>query len=715
MTAIDILYVGTLYPPHRGGSGMLGAQLLAGLAARGHRIRALAAGGPAIAAEGGADLECAHPGIQTTWLPVQIASSALYEGSRDSTYREAEDAGIRTSLPRLIAERRPDVILIGRESSVGEVPPIAGRHGIPTVALVQGGTTIRAILAGGPDALARHQLQQLRRVDVIVAIAAHLRDALASLALPLAQVSLIPNPVDLELFTPGPKPVAFLERLGLDARSIVVSHLSNFKRAKRVGDVVASAERVLATHPEVAYLFLGDGPDRAHAEAQCRAAGLTERVRFTGWVDRVQIPDYLRATDVVVMASESEGLSLVCLEAQASERTLVASDIPATRELVSDGRTGLIFPMGDVDALTAQTLRAARDPTLRGAIGRAARVAAHAYAEPAIVDAYSRLLEEVVAARRPVTGTDNSGDAVRERWAERLGEDLWALVLAHGGRLVAATPVGTLSLPRRSRAAFRLAFADGHELKGRRVTSDDCAARVERWSSHLDPRHFPRLLARRGAALLSEWVEGTPGAAVADASLLCRQAGALQGALHRAPVPEDERQAGRTDWLGWARRLDRDLRALRDAGWLDRITVSRATTAAEDAAPREVELGLVHSDLCLENLVLREGNIQVVDTEDLRVYAYDHDLARTWYRWPLAGVAWDAYREGYETVRPARTFREHFAHWAVVVLVESAVFRLRAGATSAEQPLGCLHELLTAAEASGLGLPGAPALPAYRG
>ena len=273
----------------------------------------------------------------------------------------------------------------------------------------------------------------------------------------------------------------------------------------------------------------------------------------------------------------------------------------------------------------------------------------------------------------------------------------------------------TLPSPLRSRTAFRLRLADGRELKGRRAASEACAARVERWSALLDPRHFPRLLARQGVALLSEWVEGTPGADAGDASALCRQAGALQGAVHRTLVPDDEARSGQAEWRAWARRLDRDLRGLVAAGRLDAVAAARAMTIAEAGAPPAVEVGLVHGDLCLENIVVRNGIVQVVDTEDLRVYACDYDLARTWYRWPMAGPAWHAYREGYETERGVRPFLDHFAHWAIVVLAESAAFRLRAGAAGVEQPLTRLRELLARDEAPAPPFPEAPVLPAGHG
>ena len=79
---------------------------------------------------------------------------------------------------------------------------------------------------------------------------------------------------------------------------------------------------------------------------------------------------------------------------------LVASDVPAAREVVQHGRTGLVYPRGDVAALATVTLRAARDPGLRARIGRTARARAEEYSLAQVLDAYETLLEKV-AQRRP--------------------------------------------------------------------------------------------------------------------------------------------------------------------------------------------------------------------------------------------------------------------------------------------------------------------------
>ena len=79
---------------------------------------------------------------------------------------------------------------------------------------------------------------------------------------------------------------------------------------------------------------------------------------------------------------------------------LLASDIPAARNVMVDGQTGLLFRMGDVSHLAAMTLRAAADPDLRAEIGVQARQAAASSALETVVAAYEAILEEVVARRR---------------------------------------------------------------------------------------------------------------------------------------------------------------------------------------------------------------------------------------------------------------------------------------------------------------------------
>ena len=177
-------------------------------------------------------------------------------------------------------------------------------------------------------------------------------------------------------------------------------HASNLKGVKRPLDIVRSGERVLRERPEVAYLIVGDGPLRAAMEERCRQEGILGSFRFVGWVEHERVPEYLNLADIAVMPSETEGFALAYLEAQACGCVLLASDIPAAREVVEDGRTGLLFRRDDVDHFAAQTLRAAGDPGLRAAIGRRAREAVRAHDLDRTVAAYEHALRELAGRPR---------------------------------------------------------------------------------------------------------------------------------------------------------------------------------------------------------------------------------------------------------------------------------------------------------------------------
>jgi glycosyltransferase involved in cell wall biosynthesis len=105
--------------------------------------------------------------------------------------------------------------------------------------------------------------------------------------------------------------------------------------------------------------------------------------------------------DVVVLASEGEGMARVYLEAQACAKVLVASDIAAAREVVAPGQTGFLFPVGDAAALAACTLEAAADPGLRCVIGERALARVQAHDLDRAVVAYLALMAEVVRAGPP--------------------------------------------------------------------------------------------------------------------------------------------------------------------------------------------------------------------------------------------------------------------------------------------------------------------------
>jgi glycosyltransferase involved in cell wall biosynthesis len=383
---LDILYVGML-PPHRGGSAVVNAMVLRGLAERGHQVRAIA---PATPANGGNGNPFARscPELEATSYELPYTDGSAYTPPSEE-YRELERRQIAELVPRLLEERLPDIVVAGREAFAWHVPEVLSPHSLPTALVVHGSTTHGILRGDYPEALAQGLLERLRRIDLMVTPAHHMAEALDGLDVPGVQV--VRNPVDLDRFRPGPRDARLARAVGIGAGDVVVVHPSNFKGLKRVEDLFASAATAVARDPRLLYVVLGDGPLRGELEAACAEAGVAGRFRFPGWVEHEQVPDYLRLADMVVMPSAAEAQALAYLEAQACERTLVASDIPAAREVVEDGVDGLLFRVGDVEHLTEVTLRAAGDPGLRAAIGRRARERVRSHDVVSVVDDYERL------------------------------------------------------------------------------------------------------------------------------------------------------------------------------------------------------------------------------------------------------------------------------------------------------------------------------------
>src|SRR5262245_9876003 len=139
LPALSVVHVGTL-PPHTGGSAISAALLLNALALRGWRIASLA---PVTRASMKAADAFAHrhPALRITRFEMTAYETAPNEPASED-YRRRENEEITARLPRLIEERRADLILIGRETFAWHVPEIAERHAVPCVLRAAGATTI---------------------------------------------------------------------------------------------------------------------------------------------------------------------------------------------------------------------------------------------------------------------------------------------------------------------------------------------------------------------------------------------------------------------------------------------------------------------------------------------------------------------------------------------------------------------------------------------
>lgn len=288
----------------------------------------------------------------------------------------------------------------------------------------------------------------------------------------------------------------------------------------------------------------------------------------------------------------------------------------------------------------------------------------------------------------------DSGREIRER----LGEDLEALVREHKPPVLSVSRISTLWSPTWDRAAFRLKLANGASCKGRRFESSEAADRVAALGRHLPDGSFARVLAQRGVAQISEWVEGVILSTCPINHDLLYRAGRIIGRMHAVDLPSEipggvAPHAGEPDVLAARAEL------LCRAGELTSAEGQSALDLAAAHAPASVPVGLVHGDFCPENIVVdTDGSLRVIDTDSIAVRPWEYDLARAWYRWPMTTEERAAFEEGYARKDVLASYRGHFLHWAVLVLINAAQFRLRHRLPDVSVPLERLRAVLALQE-----------------
>jgi glycosyltransferase involved in cell wall biosynthesis len=232
-------------------------------------------------------------------------------------------------------------------------------------------------------------------MTLIVTVARHVEARLQELG--FNQTTTIENPVDVERFCPRGKDTRLLRELSIDDDRVVMLHVSKLAAVKRPLDIVAAARIAVRQDPRIVCVVIGEGAALIDMKKRCRDGQLSDYFRFAPWVAHQDVASYMNIADIVVMPSESEGQSLVCLEAQACGRLVLASDIPGAREIIKDGETGILFGVGSVSEFAEKMLHAARHPELRSLIGSSAREAVLIHSHVHVARRYSDAMRPLIS------------------------------------------------------------------------------------------------------------------------------------------------------------------------------------------------------------------------------------------------------------------------------------------------------------------------------
>jgi N-acetyl-alpha-D-glucosaminyl L-malate synthase BshA len=228
--------------------------------------------------------------------------------------------------------------------------------------------------------------------DGVTAVSEWLRNETAHNFATTKAIEVVPNFVDPARFR---RQDSALTSLFCASGEKMLCHVSNFRPVKRIMDVLEVFDRVQRVVPS-RMVMIGDGPDRSKAEAFCRDHHLREKVFFLGNVPNLE--EVVGAADVFLLPSEAESFGMAALEAMASQVPVIATRAGGLPEVVVEGETGYLLPVGDVDGMAARAIEILSDRDLRTRLGENGReLASGRFNVDRVVPQYREFYERVIA------------------------------------------------------------------------------------------------------------------------------------------------------------------------------------------------------------------------------------------------------------------------------------------------------------------------------
>ena len=285
--------------------------------------------------------------------------------------REWREIGrLADAIVALAREWRPDVLHAHSPALCGKAALIAARKlGLPLVYEIRAFWEDAAVGNGtGHEGSLKYRLTRaleshvVARADAVVTICDGLRRDLIARGTPAGRITIMPNGVDLDLFgAPPPRDPALAADLGL-GDGPVIGFIGSFYDYEGIDDLIAAMPALIARAPDARLLLVGGGPREAALRRQAEASPARAAIRFVGRVPHDQVERYYALADIMAYPRKRSRLTdlvtpLKPLEAMAQGKLVAASDVGGHRELIVDGRTGVLFAPDD-PAACAQALAA---------------------------------------------------------------------------------------------------------------------------------------------------------------------------------------------------------------------------------------------------------------------------------------------------------------------------------------------------------------------
>ena len=335
--------IGIVCYPTFGGSGVVATELGLGLADNGHDVHFITYKRPV-------RLTAFHANVyfhEVTSMEYPLFEYTPYETSLASKlvdvvrFEKLDILHVHYAIPHAAVAYMAKQIL---KSQGINIPIITTLHGTDIT------------LVGTDSSFAPVVEFSINESDGVTAVSEHLRQETMNTFKLKKDIKVIHNFIDFSRFRKTNKD-HFRKAIAPEGEKILV-HISNFRKVKRVEDVIHIFERV-SKRTKSKLLLIGDGPERKYMEELCRSLHLCEEIRFLGKQEAVE--ELLAIADLFVLPSENESFGLAALEAMACEVPVISSNAGGIPEVNIDGVTGYMCEVGDVDGMAARCIELLED------------------------------------------------------------------------------------------------------------------------------------------------------------------------------------------------------------------------------------------------------------------------------------------------------------------------------------------------------------------
>lgn len=228
----------------------------------------------------------------------------------------------------------------------------------------------------------------INQSDAITAVSENLRDETYKTFTIEKEIEVIYNFVDVQRFIR--KPIDAFKKVIAPNGERILLHASNFRKIKRVEDVVKIFHEVHKQLPSK-LLFVGDGPERQVAEELSRTLNVYDNVRFVG--KQEQMEDILAIADLFLLTSDYESFGLAALEAMASGVPVVSTNAGGLKEIMIQGKTGYMADIGDIQAMSKYAMDILKKDDVLSVFKANASAHAKKYDISNIIPVYEKLYE----------------------------------------------------------------------------------------------------------------------------------------------------------------------------------------------------------------------------------------------------------------------------------------------------------------------------------